>query len=461
MITENFSQEDSSTKQMDSSQKGALAGLQADAGMNKQDVKSAPDSNSQSAALPDLNYLLAQPESEETNSLIDQQIADIYEALPDDQKEILKKAAPELLNDKELEAPFGEITQKALMRNADQFPPVKNPDGSMSYTLLQIGMTDRESPDGVNYFCRKVDVTVPAGAPSLGDCQFTFNDREMINEEKYNQLLEKEKAWSKDISFFTHGVSTDARNADKQALKLELSNGLPTVNIDWTANPAKNEKDPAQSLGQYLKDTVAAKRANDNAIFTGAIDKTIEKIGAENTSMIGFSHGGMFDTRYLKHRVSNHLPELDTVILTHPDLPIGSGELWNNSKPRVIGEAAEHSFVIGSRRDWALRMGMIVSHLPFGHPAHDSGNLEQRLGNYSFASRMFINLAGAKAVKEVNQEDLGTHHFLNYAGINQLLKDGELPFKQLQDKYNDATEHARQQALLSQYFALNPVNRVA
>lgn len=368
----------------------------------------------------------------------------LYDSLPESQQQLIEQAQKERLSDGELDMPFGPDTQKALMKDADLFPPVRNADGTTTYSVMQIGMTDRQSPDGaINRFSRRVDITVPPGAPSLSQCECVFNPRENIDEGKYNELLERSKKFSPDITLFTHGVSADAHSADQQALKMQLSTGRPVINVDWDANPAANGMDPVQGLVAYKKDTAAALRANNNPAFVSALDKTIENIGADNASMIGFSHGGMFDTRYLKHRVETNMPDLDTVILTHPDVPLGASELWYNHKPRVLGDSADHTYVIGSRKDLALKMGSLVDHL-----TEKGLKPENRLGNYGFLTRLFLKAAGAESIKEKTTGSLGTQHFLNYAGLNELLRAGDKPQDQVQNAFNSATDAARPQRSL-------------
>ncbi len=395
-----------------------------------------------STQLPALSLREQEIAIKKADDAAEQNMSIAFANLPAEEQSIVIKAEQELLNDDELEAPFGDSTRKALMKDADLFPAVKNDDGTTTYSVIQIGITDRNPDRKANYFSRKVDITVPVGAPSLNDCKFNFNDREVISEEKYKQLLKKDAASSKDIDLYTHGVSATDKSADKQALMLELSNGRPTVNIDWSSNPPA-DKDPVKALIQYERDTASAKRANDNKEFTAAIDNTIKEVGAGNCSMIGFSHGGMFDTRYLKHRVQSHLPELNTVILTHPDVPISAPELWNGFKPRVLADSAVHSYVIGSQNDLALKMGHIVGYLP-GGTTYEHGLTEERLGDYSWLSRLAISTEGAVAIQERDQHKISTHHFLNYAGIKQLLESGNDSKDKVQTAYNHVTDLARQ-----------------
>lgn len=326
------------------------------------------------------------------------------------------------INEPELKTPIDFTQNRALMKDVDAFPPVKNADGSTTYTVVMTGLTDRPAgrTDGVEYFRRNVEINVPAGSPSLNDCTFDFNSREMISKEEYDKLIDKAKGSNSEMELFAHGVSTDEMSADRQALMLQLSNGRPTVVLDWAAGVSS--MDPRQALEGYINDTKAAKRANENKAFEGAIDDTIAKIGAENTSLIGFSHGGYFDTRYLNHRVRANLPMLDTVILTHPDVPIGAPELRVDGKADLLKRAAENSFVIGSRMDLALKSAVVASHLSPDSPVGQEGMNALRLGNNWLVTQMLIKKEGATTIDENNRpEKKNTQHFMNFAGIKTLL----------------------------------------
>ncbi len=346
----------------------------------------------------------------------------------------------ERIHDVELEAPITDVTRKALLKDADLFQPVKNADGSMTYTLLEEGITDRPgSKSNSNYFSRKIDITVPQGKPSLEDCQFNFSPRENISKERFDQLLSRNKNVTGDVILHTHGVFTSEKSADQEALMLQLSSGLPTVNIDWAAHPIDGSG-TLKSLFGYERDRACAMRANRNKSFEKAIDSTIDSIGASNTEMIGFSHGAMFDTRYLKHRVDNNLAPLDTVILNHPDVAIGASELYSHENPDVLKRASNHAFVIGSQNDERLKSAEKVDKLlgiGLFHPV-------ERIGDDSNSSRALIKSEGALPIKDVDQPGASSNHFLNYAGISHLLHRGNTPADQLQRDFNNATAAARQ-----------------
>ncbi len=351
-----------------------------------------------------------------------------------------------MMTDAELHKPIDEKTQQSLMRDADQFPPVKNADGSTTYTVVQAGLTDRPGRDsGVDYYRRVVNITVPVDRPSIADCQIKTNPREQISKEDFDKIIQKDKTTSSEVEFYTHGVSCQDNSADMQALMLQLTNGRPTINLDWSAIPAPGPMHPLKSLRAYAQDTISAKRANDNPEFRKAIDDTISEIGAERVDMIGFSHGGYFDSRYLSHRIQDHLPKVNTVVLAHPDVPVSAPELQVNGKDQFFTAAANRAYVIGGQSDLAMKAAVLASHLIPGTPTYVSGGSEERLGDDSGSTRDFIKSEGATPISERDRDELSSEHFLNSAGIRTLLDNpaGMMPNDQQQAAYNASTDIAR------------------
>jgi hypothetical protein len=350
------------------------------------------------------------------------------------------------MTDPELAAPMSAKTKSALMKDAAEFAPVHNADGSTTYTVVQSGITDRPGQDsGIDYYKRAVNVTVPNDHASLQDCKFTFNERQKISKDEFDQILARDKASNPEVELYAHGVSATAMSADKQAMMLELSNGRPSINLDWNATNPSSSNNPMDSLDGYKKDTINAKRANDNKDFQNAIDNTIQQVGADHTTLIGFSHGGFFDTRYLAHRVQNNLPKLETVLLTHPDVPVSAPELQVNGKPELLKDSAQQSYVIGGTMDLAMKAAVLASHLSPHTPTWEGWfATEERLGNDSGDTRNFIQQEGAMAISERDRDEFSTEHFLNYAGINQLLDSPRsMAASNEQADYNAATDQGR------------------
>lgn len=349
------------------------------------------------------------------------------------------------LTDPELKGSIESKTQAALMKDADLYPPVQNVDGSTTYTVVQSGLTDRPGRDsGIDYYRRLVNITVPKDNPSIDKCQFVFNGRETISKDQYDQILQRDKAFNPEIELYAHGVSTTDMSADKQAMTLQLMSGRPTIALDWDANPATGDDNPLHSLQGYSQDTINAKRANDNKDFQNAIDNTVQEIGADHTSLIGFSHGGFFDTRYLAHRVQANLPKLENVILTHPDVPVSAPELRVNGSPELFKDSAQHSYVIGGKMDLAMKAAMVASHLLPGTPTYEGFfTTEERLGDDSNDTRSLIQQEGAIPISERDRPEPATEHFLNTAGITQILDGGAASQDQEQNYFNSATDMAR------------------
>lgn len=340
----------------------------------------------------------------------------------------------------ELATPIDSTIMKALTKDADLYPPVQNKDGSTTYTVVQAGITDRPGRDeGIDYYSRNVDITVPSDSSNLDDCQYLMHPREIITKEEFDSLIEKDKAVSSDIDLYAHGVSTPAIRSDKEALLLQLTNARPTVNLDWNAK----DVDFLDPLGGYEADTKAAKRANDNPQFTAAIDDTVQSVGANHTALIGFSHGGYFDTRYLSHRVASELPKLNTVILTHPDVPISAPELRVNGKPELLKDASKHAYVIGGTSDLAMKVAVFASHLLPDSPTFIDGGTEERLGNDSEETRKFIKSEGAKPISESDRDDFESQHFVNDVGIRELLNADHNSEKKAQAIFTEATHIGR------------------
>lgn len=371
-----------------------------------------------------------------------------------------KSAVEKELADRELEAGITKWTQKVLTKDAEQFPPTRNADGSRTYRINLFGMTDRpidpaEEKTSPKYFTRIVGVTVPEGAINLGECKFSLFQRRQIDEKEFNRLLDHDTARLKEtkvptannVNLHAHGVFTYTDMADQEAVLLQLTNGHPTVNVDWQAFPNTRENPHhyspndwvVSSYLHYMEDRSSAKHAN--AELQPLLDKTIARIGASHTTMIGFSHGGMFDSRYLRHRVDSHLPRLDTVIFAHPDVPITTSELTvphGKDSEGLLSAASSRSFVIGGRTDLALA---VAAHLPF------AGG--QRLGNDSTTTRHFIEWNKGEPVTELPKSlrnDID-EHFLNYSGIADLQNGNPNRTEvEMQNDFLKATENGRKRS---------------
>ncbi len=348
----------------------------------------------------------------------------------------------------ETEAAFTPWTANALLKDADLYKPVVNKDGSTTFTIVQVGLTDRDltGNDGgsVKPYARTVEVTVPPGAINFRNCEFKFHNRKLLDEKDYLNMIERDKnrqtelTGSRELAFYTHGILTSAEAADTQALMLELTHGHPVVNVDWQAQPMPVDMDQSGLLEKRrLYENDRATAANSEPHFNALLDKTIEAIGAENTTMIAYSHGAMIDTRYLKHRADDGQPKLHAVILTHPDVPKNAPELvvWHSIffPSGLLSQSADRSFVIGSTRDKPLKAGSLQD------------RNSPRLGNNADDTRTFIKWNGAMPVTESPRHDRqDNQHFVNYAAIAQLVHaEKDAAPKELQDKFNSASDKAR------------------
>jgi len=350
------------------------------------------------------------------------------------------------------ESEFTAFTRNALGRDADRFPPVRNErEGTTTYTIEQFGLTDRDLEAGENtaeHYKRLVSITVPDAADSLDDCKFEYQDRQEIREEEFNDLISRSRVRqvglsftgpgqsrlpnSDDISFYTHGIRTAAVSSDFQALALQLTSGHSVVNVDWKSTPPSEEK-----LG--LCDAYNAERngaAESYHRFEPALDAAINLIGAENTNMIAFSHGAMFDTRYLQHRKASGAHQLNQVIFSHPDVPISTmPQPGPDGKVAVADQlyanVARDTFVIGSPVDLAMT-GAAYNDCP---PSQSEGWVEQlrekqremakhaRIGNGGKVSRDLVEGSGGKYIMETIPTDKkdATNHFINMSVINGLV----------------------------------------
>jgi hypothetical protein len=381
--------------------------------------------------------------------------------VPEDERRDRSSVEKELSN-KELEAGIDGETMKVLMKDADRWAPIKNDDGSTSYRIVQVGMTNRpieagETKTSGKFYTRTIDVRVPAGAGNLGECKYGFGDRREINEETFNRLLDRDRARLKEenmpghneVNLHAHGVFTYTNMADQEALLLQLTNGHPTVNVDWQAFPntrdnphhySPNDKIVSSYL-HYMEDRASAKVAN--AELEPLLDRTIDRIGAAQTTMIGFSHGGMFDTRYLRHRVDGNLPKVGAVLFAHPDVPVKTPELMvgkaDGTLEGLLSAAASRSVVIGGRADLAL---LVASWLP--------GASGYRLGNDSASTRKIIEWNQGKPISEITKLDKKEldQHFLNYSGLASLENgDPRRSEEQMQQDFRRATEMGRRRFL--------------
>lgn len=413
---------------------------EADSDNNKRDTSSKPDTTSK--YLPDVQINDNKHKSFQEQIAIPEITSGWTATVMPSEVTAPTQGQPVTINEKELAGPIDDKTQKALMKDADLYPPVQNSDGSTTYTVVMAGITDRPGKsDSIDYYSRTVNVTVPKkDHPSLNDCKYIFNERQSIKKEDYDKLVDREKAFSPFVEMYSHGVSTNENGADQQAFLLQLSTGRPTIDLDWNTIPHGNGLDDIAE--GYVKDVTEAKKSNDNKAFQQAIDDTVQRIGADHTSMIGFSHGALFDARYLAHRAAGNMPKLDNVILAHPDVPLGAPELEVNGKPELLKDTALHSYVIGGKIDMDLKIAAPAS-LP-GYPAFEWGGNEERLGDDADSTRDFIRQEGAVPLSEKDRHELSTQHFLNYAGIAQLMTQGNLLGDREQGIYNDATDFGRQ-----------------
>ncbi len=60
-------------------------------------------------------------------------------------------AITEQISGLDSEAAFTSFTKDALKRDADRFPPVRNANGSTTYTIEQFGLSDRDLKEGADY----------------------------------------------------------------------------------------------------------------------------------------------------------------------------------------------------------------------------------------------------------------------------------------------------------------------
>lgn len=339
----------------------------------------------------------------------------------------------------ELAQSIDDRTHKALMKDADLYPPVQNSDGSTTYTVVLAGMTDRAGRNNsIDYYRRNVNITVPKDHQDLKDCKYNFGAREIINKEGYDKLLDRDMAANPEMAVYAHGTSTEAKKSDNEALVVQLSTGRPTINLDWDAK--QWSMFPTIMPAEYAQDSIAAKNANDNKGFEQAIDETIQKVGADHASMIGYSHGTLFETRYMAHRVGSKMAPLENIVFTHPDVPLGAPELQVNGKPELFKDAARHSYVIGGKLDLNLKAAVPLS-LPFT-PVFELGD-EERLGDDSDKSRSLIVEEGAVPISERDRTTFSTEHFLNFAGINQVLEEADMQGNNEQSAFEAATDRGR------------------
>ncbi|CAN5270307.1 hypothetical protein BH10CYA1_BH10CYA1_36670 [soil metagenome] len=363
-----------------------------------------------------------------------------------------EKAVTGLVQDLSTEAAFTPYTKAALNRDADRFPPVRNEkDGTTTYTIEQIGLTDRDLKPGdssADHFKRLVNITVSDTATSLKECKFEFKDRQTIDVKEFDALVDhSQKRQSdlsamskpdgqlvgpKDMSFYTHGIRTGAEDADFTALALQLTNGHSVINVDWKSTAVPDETYSLTKAYEINKKGAAESYPK----FEGELDRAISHIGAANTDMIAFSHGAMFDTKYLQHRQETHAPLLDEIVFSHPDVkcsvmkPIDSaGKLAEAD--RFYSSIARKAFVIGGTNDLAMTGAAWndCESAPKGTSWLENHNqqmpIHARLGNGGEISRTLVAGHGGTYVTEpiVKDKDKASNHFVNMGKINELLNE--------------------------------------
>lgn len=356
------------------------------------------------------------------------------------------------------EANFTRFTRNALNRDADRFPPRRNDlEGTTTYTLEQVGLTDRDLTPGdtsADHFKRQVTITVPDHATTLKDCQFEFGDRTKIGVEEFDSLLDQAQKRQKelsnladpfnklqspaDMSFYTHGIRTGAEAADFTALALQLTTGQSVVNVDWDSTPPSKETYGLTEAYNLNRAGAAASYPR----FEKELDAAIEHLGAEKTDMIAFSHGALFDTKYLQHRREIAAPKLSDVVFSHPDVPIttmqprdGSNLLDANN--RLYTNVALRTHVVGSRADLAMTG---AAHHDCQSAPEGSSLMEKwsnhnrqmeinaRLGNGTDVCRTLVTGHGGTYILETipaEKTDF-TNHFVNMGGISTLLNANQV-----------------------------------
>lgn len=370
-------------------------------------------------------------------------------------------AVTEQLSQLGSEAAFTPFTQAALNRDADRFPPVRNAqDATTTYTIEQIGITDRDlAPGATNaqHFKRLVNVTVPDTATSLKECKFEYKDRQTVDAREFDALVDHaQKRQSdlsdksavnakltdpKDISFYTHGIRTGAEDADFMALALQLTNGHSVINVDWKSTAVRDETYGLQAAYEINRRGAAESYPK----FEKVLDQAISHIGADQTDMIAFSHGAMFDTKYLQHRKETNATLIDEVILAHPDVkcsampPIdATGKVADAD--RLYASVARHAYVIGATTDLAMSGAAWndSESAPKGSSlkekwAFQNKQLEihARLGNGGEISRRLVAGHGGTYVMETTPQDKkdSLNHFVNMAKINSLMNKREVNLK--------------------------------
>lgn len=353
-----------------------------------------------------------------------------------------------LMND---EAKFSIHTNDALLRDADKFPPLRNEsDKTTIYQMELFGFSDRDIPEGANAaqpYKRLVTVTVPDNAGSLKDCKFEFQDRQNIDQQELNELVSRAQARQSelaattdtenklprpnDVAFFTHGIRTAAVSSDLYALSLQLTNGHSVVNVDWKSVPPSEET----TLDMEQKYNDERKRAAESyPRFEKLIDETIKHAGADQTTIIAFSHGAMFNTKYLQHRKETNSEQLNHVIFSHPDVPCRSlpqpgpdGKI--PSENRIFACVAKQTHVIGSTKDMAMTGAAkndeprVEGQWTLTHYLKGTDEAYARIGNGAKISRNLVEGSGGTYVIETQKgekRDLMCH-FINMESIGELM----------------------------------------
>ncbi len=374
-----------------------------------------------------------------------------------------EKAVTEQVAGLDGEAKFSPYTADALKRDADKYPPTRNEkDGTTTYTIEQFGLTDRDlakEQSTAGHYKRLVAITVPDQAESLKDCKFAYQDRQNIDQKEFNTLVDRAQkrqcdlsaatdakhesadlpstaklARPKDMAFYTHGIRTGAESADFQALALQLTHGHSVINVDWKSTQASEEKIGVSEAYEINRKGAAQSYGK----FEKTLDDTISHIGAEHTDMIAFSHGAMFDTKYLQHRKDAHAPRLNEVIFTHPDVPIAVMQQPDkdgkfDERNRLYTCVSKNTHVIGSTADLAMMGAAYNDCVPSKSDSWSEQFQEKsrqmaihaRIGDGGNISRTLVAGSGGTYVMETIPADKKDpyKHFINMYGISKLLND--------------------------------------
>jgi len=312
---------------------------------------------------------------------------------------------------------------------------VINEDGSVTYKVPMLGLTDRELPGHadplVKFYRMEMLVSVPPNCSNLDKCVFSRGPREYLSEENFKAQLAdlKQREDGHPISLFSHGVFYDAGKSDVDAARTAIEQGGAAINVDWRSTPSD---DARKDMGERYEQDREQAELREPA-FERPLDVVVNTIGAENLNVVGFSRGCFLEMLYLSHR-AEFQPNVRfrSAILTHADIKQSEFKKYalssDHQKQTLFNpfiDASNQTVFLSGKNDWALRYATTKNDHGIGK-AHIETN-----------KKLVESANGIYAKEPISGHKGSAGHFINYKRVGELINGSPLTDKE--KSYHDET----------------------